>query len=64
MKRRKVPPLVQVRKKVEHVVLSMKKEKPPGLDGIQGEVLQEIIKYAKDHLCDLLNVFRANGDIP
>ncbi|MCO5550845.1 hypothetical protein L7F22_004338 [Adiantum nelumboides] len=48
---------------VETVVKAMKKEKTPGLDGIQAEVLQELIKYAGQDLCDLLNHWRREGTI-
>ncbi|MCO5595233.1 hypothetical protein L7F22_049272 [Adiantum nelumboides] len=41
----------------------MKKEKTPGPDGIQAEVLQEMIEYAGQDLCDLLNHWRKEGSI-
>ncbi|MCO5557342.1 hypothetical protein L7F22_010905 [Adiantum nelumboides] len=48
---------------VETVVKGMKKEKTPGPDGIQAEVLQEMIEYAGQDLCDLLNHWRKEGSI-
>ncbi|MCO5584752.1 hypothetical protein L7F22_038684 [Adiantum nelumboides] len=48
---------------VEIVVKGMKKEKTPGPDGIQAEVLQEMIEYAGQDLCDLLNHWRKEGSI-
>ncbi|MCO5611804.1 hypothetical protein L7F22_066063 [Adiantum nelumboides] len=48
---------------VETVVKAMKKEKTPGPDGIQAEVLQELIKYAGQDLCDLLYHWRREGTI-
>ncbi|MCO5603738.1 hypothetical protein L7F22_057890 [Adiantum nelumboides] len=47
---------------VETVVKGMKKEKTPGPDGIQAEV-QEMIEYAGQDLCDLLNHWRKEGSI-
>lgn len=52
------------RYEVEHTVLSMKKEKAPGPDGIQAEVLQKILPYAGQDLYDLLNWWRREGSIP
>ncbi|MCO5572642.1 hypothetical protein L7F22_026400 [Adiantum nelumboides] len=46
---------------VETVVKAMKKEKTLGPNGIQAEVLQELIKYAGQDLCDLLNHWRREG---
>ncbi|MCO5546955.1 hypothetical protein L7F22_000394 [Adiantum nelumboides] len=48
---------------VETVVKAMKKEKTPGPDGIHAKVLQELIKYAGQDLCDLLNHWRREGTI-
>ncbi|MCO5606744.1 hypothetical protein L7F22_060934 [Adiantum nelumboides] len=48
---------------VETVVKGMKKEKTPGPNGIQAEVLQEMIEYAGQDLCDLLNHWRKEGSI-
>lgn len=48
---------------VENVVSSMKRDKTPGPDGIQAEVLQELVKYAAQDLCDLLNHWRREGTI-
>lgn len=49
---------------IEHVVRSMKKEKAPGPDGIEAEVLQELVKFACADLCDMINAFRAAGALP
>lgn len=46
---------------IEYVVKSLKCEKAPGPDGLQSEVLQEIITYAGQDLCDLLNACRTDG---
>ncbi|MCO5554955.1 hypothetical protein L7F22_008495 [Adiantum nelumboides] len=48
---------------VETVVKGMKKEKTPGPDGIQAEVFQEMIEFAGQDLCDLLNHSRKEGSI-
>ncbi|MCO5562050.1 hypothetical protein L7F22_015676 [Adiantum nelumboides] len=48
---------------VETVVKAMKKEKTPGPNGIQAEVLQELIKYAGQDLCYLLNHWRREDTI-
>ncbi|MCO5560132.1 hypothetical protein L7F22_013739 [Adiantum nelumboides] len=48
---------------VETVVKGMKKEKTPRPDGIQAEVLQEMIEYAGQDLCNLLNHWRKEGSI-
>ncbi|MCO5582925.1 hypothetical protein L7F22_036828 [Adiantum nelumboides] len=48
---------------VETVVKSLKRDKTPGSDGIQAEVLQELMKYAGQDLCDLLNLWRREDAI-
>ncbi|MCO5599452.1 hypothetical protein L7F22_053556 [Adiantum nelumboides] len=48
---------------IETVVKSLKRDKTPGPDGIQAEVLQELMKYASQDLCDLLNLWKREGTI-
>lgn len=45
------------------MVKPMKKEKALGLDGIQAEAPQGMIKFSCNNLCDMLNAFRASNDL-
>lgn len=49
---------------IKYAVKAVKKEKDRGPNGIQAKVLQEIIEYADNDLCDLLNTSRAIENLP